>query len=133
MNNTAIAKFVFALVALAPAAATAAGEKWVEASSSASGKLYFDAASAKNDGQFVSLLVLNDFKEPAHDGKLTFKSMISHQTINCATNLVLTDYIAYRAGNMGEGELVYSSDSVRETQRATPGSVLGNLVDQQCN
>jgi hypothetical protein len=59
--------------------------------------------------------------------------MISRQTIDCATNMVFTNYVAYRAGNMGDGELVYSSDAVRETQRATPGSVLGNLVDQHCN
>jgi hypothetical protein len=131
--NKAIIAMASVFIALIPAAATAAGEKWVEASSSAGGKLYFDAVSLKNDVQFVSLLVLNDFKEPAHDGKLTFKSMISRQMINCATNMVFTNYVAYRAGNMGEGDLVYSSDAIRESQRAAPGTMLGNLVERHCN
>ncbi len=121
------------LAAFLPAVAMAAEPKWVEAASSAEGKLYYDASTVKNDGQFVTLWALNDFKEPAQDGKLVFRSMISRQLIDCATNRVTTDYVAYRAGNMGTGDVVYSSDTIRDTQRAAPGSVLGHLVDLQCN
>jgi hypothetical protein len=61
-----------------------------QASSSASGAFYYDESAVKNDGQCVSLLALNDFKEPAADGILKFGSMISRQLINCATNVVTT-------------------------------------------
>lgn len=117
---------------LVAVAALAADSKWVEASSSASGALYYDSMAVRSDGQFVSLWVLNDFKEPQHDGKLSFRSMISRQLIDCATNVVATDFVAYRAGAMGEGDVVYSSDAIRDRQRAAPGSVLGHLVELHC-
>lgn len=120
------------LFALLPSAAPAQEAKWTQASSSASGTLYFDEASVKNDGQFVSLLALNDFKEPVADGKLNFRSMISRLLINCANNIVTTVYVAYRSGAMGTGDLVYSSDTIREAMRVVPGSMLAYLVDNQC-
>jgi hypothetical protein len=121
-----------AFIAVFPGACIAGEEKWAQASSNESGALYYDAATVKNDGQFVSLTVLNDFKEPTADGKLVFRSIISRQIINCANNIVVTDYYAYRSGPMGTGDVVYSSE-IKSMQRVVAGSVLSHLVKLQCD
>jgi hypothetical protein len=124
--------FLIALVVMVPLVPCLAGEKWVQASVSSGSAVYYDEASVKKDGPYVLATVLNDFKEPVKDDKYTFHSMVTHQFVNCMNNVVQTTSIAYHSGNMASGDLLFSTDSIREMQKVVPGSVLSHLVDILC-
>lgn len=113
---------IFLLMLLWVFACKSATAEWIKLHGSAIQTTYADPAAMRISGSKIEMWLLSDYKKPNRYGGQTFRSVKSRNEYDCSKErLRMLSYSLY-AGNMGEGEELYSDINPDMWKAVSPGS-----------
>jgi endonuclease YncB( thermonuclease family) len=125
-------KAVLMILLVVPSSHAAAG--WVEVAHNEFATYYSDPATIHKSGNVAQMWSLLDFKT-AQQSRTTEESYLSSTSqfeYDCEKELLRQLYLAWHAGNMGGGEIVYSESSSRKWNPVPPGRIIKSLWQTAC-
>ena len=120
------------LAVLLALAGTATLAEWEAAGFNDQLTMYADRATIRRSGSLVKMWYLFDEKAIQTVAGKSFLSSRTHEEIDCKEELSRSRSFIVHSGQMGRGQVVYSSNKLGEWRRIPPKSFMATLWNIAC-
>ena len=106
---------------------------WKEVGNIINGKMYLDIKTLTDDGEYLYIWSLKDYKKPVVDNGKSIQSGKTFHKIDCSlTRSAGVQYIFYE-GPMGTGKFSNFQRDKLKWNYFPPGTLMGNIIQVLCD
>jgi Surface-adhesin protein E len=128
IGEAIVKKFMFVLLCLS----IPAWADWKSVGENDAGTFYADPDTIVRDGSTARMWSVLDYKDFQRMVEVGYFSQKTQTEFDCAERRFRGLNLSFRAGHMGEGEVIYSDDSPHDWEPVAAGTVTEHLWTVAC-